>query len=59
MAGLSNLEADENAPLAGGPSLPNSWFDEAGIRQSLNALARKNGSHLLEYGDPVSATAFA
>ena len=46
------LEADENAPLAGGPWLPNSWLDEAGIRQSLNALVRKNGSHLLEYGHP-------
>jgi hypothetical protein len=32
------LEADENAVLAGGPWLPNSWLDEAGIRQSLNVL---------------------
>ena len=46
------LEGAENAPLAGGPWLPNSWLDEAGIRQSLNALARKNGTHLLEYGHP-------
>jgi DNA-binding transcriptional MocR family regulator len=46
------LEADENTVLAGGPWLPNSWLDEAGIRQSLNVLARKNGAHLLEYGDP-------
>ena len=46
------LEADENTALAGGPWLPNSWLDEAGIRQSLNALARKNGAHLLEYGHP-------
>ena len=46
------LEADENAVLAGGPWLPNSWLDEAGIRQSLNVLARKNGPHLLEYGHP-------
>ena len=46
------LEADENTMLAGGPWLPNSWLDEAGIRQSLNVLARKNGAHLLEYGDP-------
>ncbi len=44
------LEADENILLAGGPWLPNSWLDEAGIRQSLNVLARKNGAHLLEYG---------
>ncbi len=46
------LEADENAILAGGPWLPNSWLDEAGIRQSLNVLARKNGAYLLEYGHP-------
>jgi DNA-binding transcriptional MocR family regulator len=46
------LEANENASLAGGPWLPNSWLDEASIRQSLNALARKNGAHLLEYGHP-------
>lgn len=44
------LEADEHVLLAGGPWLPNSWLDEAGIRQSLNVLARKNGAHLLEYG---------
>jgi DNA-binding transcriptional MocR family regulator len=36
----------------GGPWLPNSWLDEAGIRQSLNVLARKNGAYLLEYGQP-------
>src|SRR5580693_6380724 len=46
------LEADENAVLAGGPWLPNSWLDEAGIRQSVNVLARKNGAYLLEYGHP-------
>ena len=46
------LEADENTILAGGPWLPNSWLDETGIRQSLNALARKNGAYLLEYGHP-------
>lgn len=46
------LAADENTMLAGGPWLPNSWLDEAGIRQSLNVLARKNGAHLLEYGHP-------
>ena len=46
------LEANENALLAGGPWLPNSWLDEGGIRQSLNVLARKNGAHLLEYGHP-------
>lgn len=46
------LGADENTILAGGAWLPNSWLDEAGIRQSLNVLARKNGAHLLEYGHP-------
>jgi DNA-binding transcriptional MocR family regulator len=46
------LEANENTTLAGGPWLPNSWLDEAGIRQSLNVLARKNGTYLLEYGHP-------
>jgi DNA-binding transcriptional MocR family regulator len=46
------LEADEGTLLAGGPWLPNSWLDEAGIRQSLNVLARKNGAYLLEYGHP-------
>jgi DNA-binding transcriptional MocR family regulator len=46
------LEADESTMLAGGPWLPNSWLDEAGIRQSLNVLARKNGTYLLEYGHP-------
>jgi len=46
------LEANENAMLVGGPWLPNSWLDEAGIRQSLNVLARKNGAYLLEYGRP-------
>ena len=44
------LEADENTTLVGGPWLPNSWLDEAGIRQSLNVLSRKNGAYLLEYG---------
>src|SRR3979411_2432453 len=43
------LEADENMLLAGGPWLPNSWLDEAGIRQSLNVLARQNGPYLLEH----------
>ncbi len=46
------LEARDGAILAGGPWLPNSWMDEMGIRQSLAALARKNGTHLIEYGNP-------
>ncbi len=46
------LEADETTVLAGGPWLPNSWLDDAGIRQNLSSLARKNGAYLLEYGNP-------
>lgn len=46
------LEAREGTALAGGPWLPNAWMDETGIRQSLSALARKNGAHLTEYGNP-------
>ena len=47
------LEVGEETVLAGGPWLPNAWMDEMGIRQSLSALARKNGTHLLEYGNPL------
>jgi DNA-binding transcriptional MocR family regulator len=47
------LESKEEAVLAGGPWLPNSWLDEAGIRQNLNVLARKNGAHLVEYGNAL------
>ncbi|MBN9512695.1 MAG: PLP-dependent aminotransferase family protein [Alphaproteobacteria bacterium] len=46
------LEAREGTLLAGGPWLPNDWMDEMGIRQSLAGLARKNGTHLIEYGNP-------
>lgn len=46
------LEADDDVVLAGGPWLPNDWLDEMGLRQSLGALARKNGAHLIEYGNP-------
>lgn len=46
------LEAPESTILAGGPWLPNSWMDESGIRQNLNVLARKNGTYLVEYGNP-------
>ena len=46
------LESSKDALLAGGPWLPNSWLDETGIRQSLNTLARRSGTHLLEYGNP-------
>jgi DNA-binding transcriptional MocR family regulator len=46
------LEAPAETVLAGGPWLPSAWLDEVGIRQSLSALARKNGPHLIEYGNP-------
>jgi DNA-binding transcriptional MocR family regulator len=46
------LEAGDSTLSAGGPWLPNSWLDEAGIRQTLNVVARKNGAYLLEYGHP-------
>jgi DNA-binding transcriptional MocR family regulator len=46
------LSADEDTLLPGAGRLPSSWLDEAGIRQSLNVLARKKGTHLLDYGDP-------
>ncbi len=46
------LEADENTTLVGGPWLPKAWLDDSGMRQSLHALARKNGTHLIDYGDP-------
>ena len=54
-----SLEPDETVLLAGGPWLPNSWLDEAGIRQSLNVLARKNGAYLTEYGHPFWLSAAA
>ncbi len=47
------LEAENDVLLAGGPWLPNSWLDEAGIRQNLSVLAHKNGAYLLEYGHPL------
>lgn len=46
------LAAEKGTILAGGAWLPNSWLDEAGIRQALNVLARKKGAHFLEYGRP-------
>ena len=47
------LDTKDGTALAGGPWLPNSWLDEAGIRQNLNVLARKNGAHLVEYGNAL------
>lgn len=46
------LEADDGALMLGGPWLPHAWLDEMGLRQSIGALARKNGTHLLDYGNP-------
>jgi DNA-binding transcriptional MocR family regulator len=46
------LEADGKMILAGGPWLPNTWLNEAGIRQTLGTLARQSGDHLVEYGNP-------
>ncbi|MBX6320392.1 MAG: PLP-dependent aminotransferase family protein [Rhodospirillaceae bacterium] len=46
------LDARPGTILAGGPWLPDSWLDEAGIRRNLRAVARQTGPHLLEYGDP-------
>lgn len=46
------LEAGPDTTLVGGPWLPNEWLGEAGIRQTLGALARRSGPHLLEYGTP-------
>jgi DNA-binding transcriptional MocR family regulator len=45
-------EAEPSAIFPGGGWLPPDWHDQAGIRQSLNALARKNGAHLVDYGKP-------
>ena len=47
------LEAGEGTILAGGPWLPHAWLDEDGIRQSLGVLARRNGTHLVDYGQPL------
>jgi len=49
---IRQLDAGKDT-LIGGGWLPNSWLDEAGIRQNLNVLARKNGTHLLEYGNSL------
>jgi DNA-binding transcriptional MocR family regulator len=46
------LDTRENRILAGGPWLPNEWLEESGIQQSLRALTRKSGAHLIEYGNP-------
>jgi DNA-binding transcriptional MocR family regulator len=46
------LDSEDDTLLLGGPWLPRAWLEEAGIRQTLSALARKNGAHHLEYGNP-------
>ncbi len=45
------LEDDGSRLLAGGPWLPNHWLEEADLRRSLQIVARKAGSGLLEYGN--------
>jgi DNA-binding transcriptional MocR family regulator len=45
-------EAGPDAIFPGGGWLPRDWHDQAGLRQSLNVLARKNGGHLIDYGNP-------
>lgn len=47
------LDGDGSKILAGGPWLPNDWLDKAGIRRSLQAVARKAGPCLLEYGNAL------
>jgi len=46
------LEAKGNTILAGGPWLPDAWFDDAGIRRALRSLAGGPGDCLIHYGDP-------
>lgn len=46
------LEARDGTTLAGGPWLPDTWFDDANIRRALRALAGRSGNHLTHYGDP-------
>jgi DNA-binding transcriptional MocR family regulator len=46
------LEADDGALKFGGPWLPSAWMNEMGLRQSIGTLARKNGTHLIDYGNP-------
>ncbi|MGH8728053.1 MAG: PLP-dependent aminotransferase family protein [Burkholderiales bacterium] len=44
------IEDDPAMLKASSAGLPREWLDEAGIRRGLRVLARKNGSHLTEYG---------
>lgn len=50
------LNADENLLLAGGPWLPNSWLEEAGVRRVIAAIARHEGPHVVAYGNPYGYT---
>ena len=47
------LEARDGMILAGGPWLPNSWLDEANLRRIVRTLANNEGSHLIDYGNPL------
>lgn len=47
------LEAHDGTVMAGGPWLPNSWLDEANLRRIMKTLANNEGSHLIDYGEPL------
>ncbi|BBK38742.1 GntR family transcriptional regulator [Allostella sp. ATCC 35155] len=47
------LQAGDGLVLAGGAWLPNAWMDELGLRRALTTVARRPGSHVLEYGNPL------
>jgi DNA-binding transcriptional MocR family regulator len=46
------LEDTTDLLKVGGPWLPDQWMDQTGIQSILRSLARKNGRHLLAYGNP-------
>lgn len=47
------LEAHDGTVMAGGPWLPSSWLDEANLRRIMKSLANNEGSHLIDYGEPL------
>jgi DNA-binding transcriptional MocR family regulator len=47
------LEAHDGTVMAGGPWLPDSWLDAANIRRIMKTLANNEGSHLIDYGEPL------
>lgn len=46
------LEARGGTRLAGCGWLPATWMQESGVQQSLVGVARKPGTHMIEYGNP-------